>query len=235
MDSNQSVQFRPGLQNVRPIVDHPRRHVPSMMLKWPLNPGGGTKGGEDEEYPLHTRPAVATSHGQTGVTLCAVHSCACDAEKERLIPPLETTDTLLAPREPPSHSSRRTHAAPCAEYPPLQCHSHPNPLLPLHARRVRFSLPVVITAHPEELARSLYLLICTPPSTPAAMFYLQNQMTYIPSLEPCTRVACRSSPSPAAAALPLAPGRHRGCGSEAELEWARTPAQSHPSQLSTAQ
>lgn len=35
------------------------------------------------------------------------------------------------------------------------------------------------------------------------MFYLQDQMTYIPSLEACTG-ACRSSPAPSPAALPLA-------------------------------
>lgn len=57
-----------------------------------------------------------------------------------------------------------------------------------------------------------------PPPTLAAMFYLQDQMTYIPSLEACTGV-CGSSPSPAA--LPLAPGTHCGCGSQAGSEWTR--------------
>lgn len=52
------------------------------------------------------------------------------------------------------------------------------------------------------------------------MFYLQDQMTYIPNLEPCTR-ACRSFslPPSSPAGLPLAPGTHCRRGSQAGSEW----------------
>lgn len=38
--------------------------------------------------------------GEQRATLWAVHSCACEAEKERLMSSLETTDTLVALRVP---------------------------------------------------------------------------------------------------------------------------------------
>lgn len=174
----------------------------------------------DDERPLLTRPVVATSHGRTeGDTVCR--------PQLRLWKP-------------------RTHSCPCeclsaaAHAPPMPLpalnflRSNATPTLILCCPGACFPLPPCGHHCPSRGISSISIFIhLHPPSTPAAMFYLQDQMTYIPGLEPCTG-ACRSSASPSPAALPLAPGRHCGCGSQAGSEQARqarTPAQSHPSQL----
>lgn len=206
-----------------------------MTLKWPLEPVE-TKGCQDDERPLYTRPAVATSHGWIeGDTVCRPQLWLRCWERpfeagsgnhwHTRAPECLSAAALAPPMPLPAQNFLRSNATPILNLGLTCMPGACFPLLPCGRRCPSWGISSI----------SIFTRL-HPPCTPAAMFHLQDQMTYIPSLGPCTRVAYRSALSPAA--LQLASGRHCGCGSQAELGWAwqaRTPAQSHPSQLSRAQ
>lgn len=163
-----SLQVRLKLANVSLAADCPRLDVPSVdvRLKRPLKPVE-TKGTEDDERPLLTRPVVATSHGRTeGDTVCRpqlwlwkprTHSCPCEC----------LSAAAHAPPMPlPALKFLRSNATPTLI---LCCPGACFPLPPCgHHCPSRGISSISIFAH------------LHPPSTPAAMFYLQDQMTYIP-------------------------------------------------------
>lgn len=233
LSSKQGPAGRPGaLTNGTNRVKVPSVDV---TVKRPLEPVE-TKGYEDDERPLH--PACSRHQPRANRGRHCVPSTAVPASPIKTIwgsgsrnhwhtraPECLSAAALAPPTPLPVLNFLRSNATPililCFTCMPGAC--FPLPPCGRHCPSWGISSISIFTR-------------LHPPSTPAAIFHLQVQMTYIPSLGPWTRVAWRSALSPAA--LQLAPGRHCGCGSQAELGWAwqaRRPAQSHQSQLSRAQ